>query len=286
MPDDKDTSIVAPPPPEAAHAAEPKAIMLRDGKLVPEDDRGLWRLAKAAFKSELLPQSIKTEAQAFIMIAAGFEVGLSLGQTLKGVMVVNNRPALWGDIALALVRRHHEFGGIREWYEFEGDKLTAFCEIKRKGEEHPTIGTFSVGDARRAGLWDKAGPWKNYPSRMLKMRARAFAMRDSFPDALGGLSLAEEMEDVDETPRRGEDRAASARSSIERIGGSVAVAPVVADPPVDVEVEREPEPANEPPEPEEEPPADIAPKPALFDKRRGGPVTNSDIDAAFGKKAK
>ena len=62
---------------------------------------------------------------------------------------------------------------------------------------------FSVEDARRAGLWGKAGPWTQYPDRMLQMRARGFASRDGAADALSGLYLREEVEDGgDITPNK------------------------------------------------------------------------------------
>ena len=56
-------------------------------------------------------------------------------------------------------------------------------------------GTFSKQDAMAAGLWGR-NAWKTYPNRMLQVRARSFAIRDAFPDALMGLAVAEEMEDV------------------------------------------------------------------------------------------
>jgi hypothetical protein len=63
--------------------------------------------------------------------------------------------------------------------------------------------SFSVSDAKRAGLWGKSGPWANYPERMLKYRARGFCLRDAFPDVLKGLITIEEANDyptVDATP--------------------------------------------------------------------------------------
>jgi hypothetical protein len=61
-----------------------------------------------------------------------------------------------------------------------------------------------VADAKRAGVWGKAGPWTQYPKRMLGIRARSFALRDVFPDVLGGLDIREEVEDsaemIDVTP--------------------------------------------------------------------------------------
>src|SRR5690606_6210149 len=59
----------------------------------------------------------------------------------------------------------------------------------------PIKATFSVADAKKAGLWGKQGPWQQYPKRMLSMRARAFALRDGFADVLRGLGIAEEVQD-------------------------------------------------------------------------------------------
>jgi hypothetical protein len=64
----------------------------------------------------------------------------------------------------------------------------------RRGQP-PERRTFSVADAKRAKLWFKAGPWTTYPDRMLQMRARGFAIRDTFPDALRGVIIAEEAQD-------------------------------------------------------------------------------------------
>lgn len=55
------------------------------------------------------------------------------------------------------------------------------------GEDHPDIDT--------AGMRGK-GPWQQYPKRMLSMRARTLAARDGAADALMGLQVAEEMQDV------------------------------------------------------------------------------------------
>jgi hypothetical protein len=78
--------------------------------------------------------------------------------------------------------------------------MTAYCEAKRRGYERPTLTSFSVADAKKAGLWGKSGPWTQYPKRMLQLRARGFALRDAFPDVLKGLVTAEEAQDYPTTP--------------------------------------------------------------------------------------
>jgi hypothetical protein len=71
----------------------------------------------------------------------------------------------------------------------------ATCCIQRKGRQ-AVIRKFTQADAKKAGLWGKAGPWQNYPTRMLQCRARAWAIRDAYPDALRGIAIAEEQRDI------------------------------------------------------------------------------------------
>ena len=73
--------------------------------------------------------------------------------------------------------------------------MTAVCKTSRKGKDANVVARFSVADAKKAGLWGKAGPWSQYPKRMLQLRARGFALRDAFPDVLKGLVTAEEAQD-------------------------------------------------------------------------------------------
>ena len=124
----------------------------------------------------------------------GAEIGLGPMQSLQSIAVVNGRPTLWGDVALALVRSSPACGGVVEGIEGEGEQRRGFCEVIRKGEP-PQRRTFSVADAKRAKLWGKTGPWSDYCDRMLQLRARGFALRDVFPDVLRGLVTAEEAQD-------------------------------------------------------------------------------------------
>jgi hypothetical protein len=175
-----------------------KAIIhMKDGKLVPEDIEGVFRLSKFIMVAKMQPRGVENESQMALMLVAGFELGLSLGQILKGMMIVNNRPSVWGDVAMALVIRSSLCADFAEFSTGEGDQLVATCAVKRKGWAEGGIArTFSVADAKKAGLWGKTGPWTNYPKRMLQMRARGYAIRDAFADLLGGLDIIEEVMDI------------------------------------------------------------------------------------------
>ena len=154
------------------------------------------RIAQAVHAARMAPKGMDTPEQCMVAILHGLEVGLTPLAALQRIAVVNGRPTIWGDGALALVRASGLAERIVERIEGDGPvNWTAVCEVMRKGEAEPVIRTFSVEDAKRARLWGKAGPWTDYPRRMLQMRARAFALRDAFADVLGGLYLQEEIEE-------------------------------------------------------------------------------------------
>ena len=155
-----------------------------------------FRFSKMVASSEFAPKDFKGKPESCMLaIQHGSEVGLSPMQSLQSIAVINGRPTIWGDAALALVIGSHVCEYVTEGVDGEGDKMAAVCFAKRRGYEKATIVRFSVDDAKKAGLWGKSGPWQQYPKRMLQLRARGFALRDAFPDVLRGLITAEEAQD-------------------------------------------------------------------------------------------
>jgi hypothetical protein len=155
-----------------------------------------FRFSKMVSASEFAPKDFRGKPESCMLaIQHGSEVGLSPMQSLQSIAVINGRPTIWGDAALALVQSSPVCEYVREYTEGEGDGLVAVCEAKRKGYPQPTVVRFSMADAKRAGLAGKAGPWTQYPARMLTLRARGFALRNAFADALRGLITAEEAQD-------------------------------------------------------------------------------------------
>lgn len=147
-------------------------------------------------KSEMVPKQYQNKPQDILVaVQWGYEIGLAPMQALQNISVINGRPSVYGDAAMALVQASPVCEDIQEFFEGEGtNNPIAVCIAKRKGRTAVTA-KFSVEDAKRAGLWDKQGPWKQYTKRMLQMRARGFALRDAFPDVLKGLITAEEAMD-------------------------------------------------------------------------------------------
>ena len=155
-----------------------------------------WRFWQMVAKTDFAPKDFKGKPEACMLAGQhGAELGLGPMQSLQCIAVVNGRPTVWGDAALALVQSSSVCEFVAEHAEGDGDAMVATCEAKRRGYPKSTVVRFSVADAKKAGLWGKTGPWTQYPKRMLQLRARGFALRDAFPDALKGLVTAEEAQD-------------------------------------------------------------------------------------------
>lgn len=106
------------------------------------------------------------------------------------------------------------------------DKSFAWCEAKRADNSEVYLATFSIEDARQAGLWEgdkpfkrakvwrnntlgwhddvpNDSPWFRYRQRMLGWRAIGYCLRWLFADVLGGMPdeyEAREIAMVDITP--------------------------------------------------------------------------------------
>lgn len=190
-------------------AVEKRAITaapIVNGSLVLRDTGDIMLLAQRAVNSGIVPKGTTTD-QAYIKIVHGLEVGFKPMQALQKVHVINNRPGIYGDDALALVRRSGLMKSISivpigddpgtrdkaQWPDNFGYKVAT---IRTDGLSHEV--TFTVKDAKRAGLWNKTGPWQEYTKNMLRSRALTFNLRQNFSDVLSGIGIVEELKDIPE----------------------------------------------------------------------------------------
>lgn len=152
--------------------------------------------SKMLAESNMVPKAYQNKpGDIMVCVQWGMELGLAPLQAMQNIAVINGKPSVWGDALIAMVQASPVCEDIQEFIEGEGTpNPVAVCVAHRKGRS-PVTAKFSVDDAKRAGLWNKQGPWTQYPKRMLKMRARGFALRDAFPDVLKGLITAEEAQD-------------------------------------------------------------------------------------------
>jgi len=175
----------------------------QSGILTPRNMGEAMQFAETMAASAFCPKAFQGKpADIVVAVQWASEVGLAPLAAMQNMAVINGKPSLYGDGMMALITGHPEYVGHKEWRE--GDE--AFCTIVRMrfSEKIETTRSFSMADAKRAGL-DGKGPWRSYPKRMLQMRARGFAARDSFPDALSGVIIKEEAMDYPTKPDQPKD---------------------------------------------------------------------------------
>lgn len=159
----------------------------------------IYRFAKCVSMSGFAPKGMERPESVVIALEMGMEIGLPPMASLQNIAVINGRPSIYGDAALAVVRG----SGLLEFYkeeeigEYPRENFGYKVSAKRIGDAMTYSETFTIADAKAAQLWGKPGPWTQYSRRMLKFRARGFLLRDAFGDVLKGLRTAEEVQDFD-----------------------------------------------------------------------------------------
>jgi hypothetical protein len=147
-------------------------------------------------QSGIIPAAYAGRPEAvFAVIQYGREFGIPPMSALQNMAFINGKPSMGTDLLMALIHRHPEFAGYS--VKVATDEK---CEVEirrlRKNQTKPDVfvGSFSMKEAREAGLVRSGSPWEKWKRRMMKHRACAFAARDAFPDVLSGNYGYEEME--------------------------------------------------------------------------------------------
>jgi hypothetical protein len=214
-----DATPTTTPKPQDETALQPagprSAVRISGAGLQPTTVDELWRLAQYAASSDIVPKDFRNKPYNVLIAAQhAMECGVPWLTGVQGTAIINGRPGFYGDLMLAVVISSPVYVKHVEYYEVKGerraglvaddwknDETAAVCVCWRRGQEEPTMRRFNVGQAKKARLLTKEGPWTEYPDRQLQMRARAFALRDTFPDVLKGMThSAEELRDLPPEP--------------------------------------------------------------------------------------
>lgn len=145
-----------------------------------------------------LPETMRSPGAIFSALLLADATHIPLITVLRGAHIIN------GKLGLDAAVRHGAVlasGLCDEWTVLEATPEVYRLRVKRRGQQAQER-SYTIEQARAAGLLDKSGPWRSYPERMLKARVTGWACDDVFPDVMAGIPAADVIEEVEAREER------------------------------------------------------------------------------------
>jgi hypothetical protein len=158
--------------------------------IAPKSIQETAELAMRLSKSALLAEAYRgKEADVFVTLLAGSELGLLPLQSLNAFDVIKGRPAMKPVAMLALVRSHPRV----EYARVEASATQATISTKMRGDDFVAKTTFTMEQAKIAGLAGNEN-YRKFPQQMLTWRCIGLHCRTHHSDIIGGYYTTEEAE--------------------------------------------------------------------------------------------
>ncbi len=160
--------------------------------LTPDTWQMIQSVAPAMHQARLF--GVASAEQAMAVMLKGYELGLGLAASFEFIQVVEGKPAISPRGALALIMQSPLCAGVRidDIQDEKGNPTACTVWMKRTNGFEYTV-TWTMEDARRAGLVKAKGAWESYPANLLRWRTVGFCADVVFPDVIGGLKRADEL---------------------------------------------------------------------------------------------
>lgn len=194
--------------------------------------------ARALAFAGLLPDSLMDKrtqtvkvADVVLLLCMGAELELSPMQSIHGIYVVKGRPMLSAQLWATRIRQFGHKLNVSMEYLPSGRVLSATATIIRRDDPTPQSLTFSIWDARNAGLVQAVAddgtvrarggfdgknptPWEQYTATMLRNRAISHCARFACPEVVFGTMgiKGEEYDELEEETGFGDDRFEAGKS--------------------------------------------------------------------------
>lgn len=161
--------------------------------LAPQSLNDVYELAKQLAASEIIPDSYRKNVPNIIAATMmGNDLGISTMQAMREIYVVYGRPASSALLKVALVRQSPL---CKYWRLVESTETQATFETLREGDPEPTRLTYTLEDAKKAGLYPPSkgdSNWGKRPKLMLRRRCESELADEVYPDVVKGLRTEDE----------------------------------------------------------------------------------------------
>lgn len=166
-----------------------------------ESFQKLYDIGKMFASSQLVPQAYQGKPMdCTIAVDMANRMGISPMMVMQNLYVVKGKPSWSGQACMSLIRGAKEFRNVRPVYTGERNTDSWGCYIQAQYRETGEVvrGTeVTIGMAKAEEWYQKPGSkWKTMPEQMLAYRAAAFFARVYIPNALMGVSVEGEVEDI------------------------------------------------------------------------------------------
>lgn len=148
------------------------------------------KMAKFLFESGLYPE-INNPAKAVVLMMTAQSMGLHPMDAIRGIDIIKGRPALKPQFLGALiVRAGHPLYDVTE-------RSATACKIlfyRRDKPQKSTEVSFTIEEAKTAGLTGREGAWKTFTADMLFNRCLARGARQCYPEIFFNTYIPEELQ--------------------------------------------------------------------------------------------
>lgn len=202
--------------PDFEETTEPPKKAVEIKSIVPMKNDGLdlstfeaqSKYASTLMKQKIISSTFKDPMQVVIGMEYCRAMNLPYIVGLSSMYIIRGRPALYGDVPLALVKKSGLLESIDEFY-IDKDFLricvknknintvpyAAVIRTKRKGDEIVQEDYFTQDDIAKSGVdkdkFGKKDTYKKWERIMMRYRARSLNLKTKFADLIQGMDLAE-----------------------------------------------------------------------------------------------
>lgn len=172
-----------------------------------ENFKEIYDIGKMFASSTLVPQAYQGKAMdCTIAVDMANRMGVSPMMVMQNLFVVRGKPSWSGQACTALISGSGKFKNLKHVYTGERNTDTWGCYLQAERIEDGEIvkgAEVTIKMAKDEEWYGKAGSkWKSMPELMLAYRASAFFARVHIPNALMGVAVEGEVEDISKSVKQ------------------------------------------------------------------------------------
>jgi hypothetical protein len=172
-----------------------------------ENFKEIYDIGKMFASSTLVPQAYQGKAMdCTIAVDMANRMGISPMMVMQNLYVVRGKPSWSGQACTALIEGSGKFKSLRHVYTGEKGTDTWGCYVEAVRIENNEVVRgveVTIAMAKAEDWVNKSGSkWKTMPELMLAYRASAFFARVHIPNALMGVSVEGEIQDIQKSKKQ------------------------------------------------------------------------------------